>query len=219
MDGGLTADRDRDKAALREELLLARAALAPRAGSAEALEAGTAAARLLLEVAELQGARSVALYLAFGHEFDPAPIGEMLAGRGGALCYPRVAPGPGPGDAGRLCFHVLQGAEPDPGALRRHPFGVLEPGAEQPLAQEIDTFVIPGLGFDRAGRRLGYGKGYYDRALRAWPAALRIAACYPFQLRPAIPHDEHDEPVDLIVTPQEVHRTGARSPTTRRIKQ
>lgn len=195
---------EKEKAALRKELLAARAAQAPPAGSTEALAEGAGAARLLIELAELRGARSVALYLAFGHEFDPAPIGRMLAGRGAALCYPRVVPGDR-----ALCFHWLP-PDADPEALRRCAFGVPEPGVDRPLAQEIDTFVIPGLGFDRAGHRLGYGKGYYDRALRAWPAALRIAACYPFQLRSAIPHDEHDEPVDLIVTPDEVHRTGAR---------
>ncbi|PZQ66132.1 MAG: hypothetical protein DI550_24040, partial [Escherichia coli] len=48
------------------------------------------------------------------------------------------------------------------------------------------------------GHRLGYGQGFYDRALHQRPAALRVAVCYPFQVRSEIPHDSHDEPVPRL---------------------
>lgn len=191
------------KQALRKELLAQRLALAPPAGSPEALAAGAQVAGLLAEAGLLRG--QIALYLAFGHEFDPAPIGELARQRGAALCYPRVAGG----DPPALRFHAIEGPE----HLRRGPMGVMEPDPGEPVVplSALDLFIVPGLGFDDMGHRLGYGRGYYDGALRAHPSALRIAPCYPFQLRAAIPHDERDEPLDLIATPSGLRATQARA--------
>ena len=81
---------------------------------------------------------------------------------------------------------------------------------DEPELEDIDVFIVPGLGFDAGGRRLGQGGGFYDSALRARPSALRVAPCYDFQVIEAIPCEPHDEPVDVIVTPAGARRTGAR---------
>jgi 5-formyltetrahydrofolate cyclo-ligase len=63
--------------------------------------------------------------------------------------------------------------------------------------------LVPLLAFDRRGWRLGYGGGYYDRTLRALRAEgplLAIGLGYAAQEVAAVPHDEKDERVDLIVT-------------------
>ena len=88
-------------------------------------------------------------------------------------------------------------------------FGVREPASQLPQPAHIDAFIIPGLGFDRHGGRLGYGRGFYDAALRKQPAALRIAVGYDFQLQAAIPTGEQDEAVDFVVTPSERYTTAA----------
>lgn len=63
----------------------------------------------------------------------------------------------------------------------------------------IDVAVIPGMSFDLQGNRLGRGKGYYDRFLPKIPNAYKIGICFPFQKFPAIPVDEHDIKMDLVL--------------------
>ena len=90
----------------------------------------------------------------------------------------------------------------------RSKFGILEPrkkSFETISIQEIDLIVVPGLGFDRSGMRLGFGGGHYDRLLakRKKPSSA-IAVSFDFQIYPYIPHNAHDQRVDLIVTDNEV---------------
>ncbi len=64
---------------------------------------------------------------------------------------------------------------------------------------------MPGVAFDRSGHRLGYGGGFYDRFLARLPArALRIGVAFDQQVLDELPAEEHDQPVDLVVTPSEV---------------
>lgn len=198
----------RQKAALRADLKALRGRHGAARDAAQVRAAGQAAADLLapLSLSALSRPRVAALFQPLPFEFDPAPIAALLRQRGALLAYPRVAASRPP----TLCFHLLR----DPARLVRSRItaGVelLEPAADEPLAPAPDVFIVPGLGFDRAGNRLGFGRGFYDVALRALPAAWRVAACYPEALRPAIPHDEDDEPMDLIVTPTELIVTAAR---------
>jgi 5-formyltetrahydrofolate cyclo-ligase len=189
------------KQALRSLLRQQRAHRAPPPGSPDAAAQWTAVAELVDAELRAHRARSVALYAARGDEFDPAGIGERARARGCKLCYPRVARR----DPPTLTFHTCQ-----PEELTRSGFGIREPSAATPSPPAIDAFIVPGLGFDRRGARLGYGQGFYDATLREQPVALRIAVGYDFQVLSAIPMDAQDEPVDLVVTPSGRWRTGAR---------
>ncbi len=61
--------------------------------------------------------------------------------------------------------------------------------------------LVPGVAFDLAGGRLGYGGGYYDRLLPLLaPAAARVAGAFEVQLVDLVPATPHDLPVDAIVT-------------------
>ena len=92
--------------------------------------------------------------------------------------------------------------------------GILEPKAElrarddrRVVVEEIDLFVIPGLAFDRAGGRLGYGKGYFDGLLKhARPDALLAAVAFECQLFDAVPMLPRDIRVDAIVTESNLYR-------------
>jgi 5-formyltetrahydrofolate cyclo-ligase len=89
-----------------------------------------------------------------------------------------------------------------PGSLK----GVREPaeGMPVPLAM-IDIVVIPGMAFDRCGYRVGRGKGFYDRFLsQDGFKAKRCGFCFHEQLHDTVPTEQHDIPMDLIVTDQEV---------------
>ncbi|MDY6850188.1 MAG: 5-formyltetrahydrofolate cyclo-ligase [Thermodesulfobacteriota bacterium] len=81
-------------------------------------------------------------------------------------------------------------------------FGVLEPGAGLRVdVGEIDLLVVPGVAFDQVGHRLGYGKGFYDRALRAAPPSCRLVGlCFDFQRVPALPSEAHDVRMHAVVT-------------------
>lgn len=106
-------------------------------------------------------------------------------------------------------LHALQ--ELKPGR-----FGIQEPPEElrtpKRIAQpaDLDWIALPGLGFDRQGQRLGYGQGFYDRLLATVPATTTLAGlAYECQLFAFIPSQPHDVPLDLLITPSEVIRTGA----------
>lgn len=81
-------------------------------------------------------------------------------------------------------------------------FNVPEPiGNELPAdPQDIQAAIIPLIGFDRHGNRLGYGAGYYDRFLEQCPGIVKIGVGYACQQVGAIPHDRYDIRLDYIVT-------------------
>ena len=82
----------------------------------------------------------------------------------------------------------------------------------------IPLFLVPGLAFDPAGGRLGYGLGFYDRAFAvADPGALKVGLAFELQIIESIPADPHDVPMDFVVTEDRVIRAagGDGSPTRR----
>ena len=89
-----------------------------------------------------------------------------------------------------------------PDALVFGAFGILEPQGERPCpAGEIDLVVCPGVAFTADGRRLGRGRGYYDRYLGV-PAfrGFRVGVCYAHQLVDDLPVEPHDVRMDRVIT-------------------
>ncbi len=95
-------------------------------------------------------------------------------------------------------------------ALVPSTFGVPEPiGNEIPVdPKDISTIILPMLGFDRTGGRIGYGAGYYDRFLSKNPGLRKIGIAYGCQEVETIPVDENDIRMDIIVTEDGVVYTG-----------
>lgn len=87
-------------------------------------------------------------------------------------------------------------------------FGIMEPREEtiQPISlSEIEFIVVPGVAFDRRGKRLGLGGGYYDRLLeKTKDTALAVALAFDFQIISTIPTQDHDQEVDMIITDSEI---------------
>ena len=94
-------------------------------------------------------------------------------------------------------FYLIEDlAQLEPGA-----FGVLEPDPER--CRELRHYqnsicILPGLGYDLQGYRLGYGKGYYDRFLAAHPQLETVGLCYGALLLPRLPAAPHDQRVRLV---------------------
>lgn len=176
-------------------MLARRKAVAPSDREA----AGRAVAALLLDLPAVdRAARSgrVAFYAELPDELPLRPTFEALSARGARCLFPRLEE-----DGGLRFAAVGRWDELRPGAK-----GVLAPPADRPpeALLEGDVVLVPGVAFDRAGRRLGRGGGHYDRALadRAGGGPLRIGVAYRLQLVPRVPHDSRDRPMDAIVTEQ-----------------
>ncbi len=177
------------KRSIRSDLLARRKHLAAETCLSLSLQIQ----RFLLQTLEFQSATVIALYSpVFNEVFTEEILRESLAG-GKQVLYPRV----------RGCelefVRIATIHELMPGS-----FGVLEPtGSEILLPGQIDMVVVPGVGFDRRGGRLGYGKGFYDRALKAFdrPGCL-VGLCFELQLLETLPVESHDVRMDMLITEQ-----------------
>jgi 5-formyltetrahydrofolate cyclo-ligase len=195
------AEDDRKKReALRRTLREKRTALAE--GIVRAMSADVCAAVAALPA--FVRARKVALYSSVRGEIDPSQLRQLLHDRGAEVAYPRVVSTVPP----LLAFCAVAPGE----TLATGRFEIPEPRAAAPVAaEELDVILVPGVAFSRRGDRLGFGHGYYDRALAAAPRAVRIGLCHDFQLLDDLPPRIGDEPVDLVLTPHERALTGARA--------
>ena len=72
---------------------------------------------------------------------------------------------------------------------------------------KLDLVIVPGIAFDKKGHRIGYGYGYYDRFLKTIKKkAVKIGLAFDFQLIESIPEEEHDVPMNIVVTDKEILR-------------
>lgn len=132
----------------------------------------------------------VAGFWPMGAEIDPRPLMRALHARGHAICLP-VTPRRG------LPLAFRRWAPGD--ALVPGPMGTSQPAPEAPSATP-DWLIVPLLAFDRAGRRLGYGGGYYDRTLAGLPGATALGIAYAVQEVQEVPAGPHDVRLRRIAT-------------------
>ncbi len=127
-------------------------------------------------------------------EYDPQPAMIFLKTRGATLALPEVTSRHEP----------LRFLEWWPGApMKRDVHGIYVPDNTEEIT--IDAIVIPLLGFDEQGYRLGYGSGYFDRTLITMnPRPLSIGVAFEILRLPTIHPQQHDIPMDYIVTEQSV---------------
>lgn len=78
-------------------------------------------------------------------------------------------------------------------------FGVPYPAQAEPYYGLFDLIVVPGLAFDQAHNRLGYGGGYYDRFLKENPMSYKLGIAYPFQVAKTLPCEAHDIQLDNVL--------------------
>ncbi len=179
----------RAKVELRKRARGLRAAI-PAAAIAE--RSARIVARLESEPAIL-AATTVSLFwpIPGKNEVDLRPFATSLRARGVTVAWPRID------SATRaMTFHLVG----DPSAFVPGPMGLLEPAPDAPLAGVIDVVIVPALLVDGSGCRLGYGGGFYDRALPALcPPGLSIAVAFDFQLMPEVPVGPDDVAVRRVV--------------------
>jgi 5-formyltetrahydrofolate cyclo-ligase len=182
----------RAKRRIRREVLAVRDGLPPERRA----EMGRSIVDRFLSLPEVRSARSVLAFWSFGSEVPTVSLIERLSDRGVSVALPKITEG------------ELEAVPFRPGdATRTTAFGAEEPAAGERLPPErIDVVAVPGVAFDRHGRRIGYGGGFYDRLLRRTPAA-RIAVAFSIQvLDDDLPAGPADLPVAAIVTESETIR-------------
>lgn len=86
--------------------------------------------------------------------------------------------------------------------IKENKFGIYEPQGPAYTATSIELALVPGMAFDSTGRRLGRGKGYYDKlfADQLLQVDYKIGVCFDFQLLPEIPTEAHDIVMDEIIS-------------------
>jgi 5-formyltetrahydrofolate cyclo-ligase len=139
-------------------------------------------------------AKSLALYSAIHNEVLTDMVGMSALKAGKRVAYPRIA-------GEDLEFVEIASLD----SLAPGSFTVPEPvaGNSVPPAS-LDLVVVPGIVFDRAGHRLGYGRGYYDKALEECrPDCEKVGFAYDFQVVDTLPiMEEHDRTLSVLMTEQ-----------------
>lgn len=136
-----------------------------------------------------RNARTLYAYASYNQEVRTLPIIRRALADGKQVALPRVF-----GDEMR--FLLISAPE----ELCAGYCGIPEPPEDSPPARDKEALVLmPGLAFDGAGHRMGYGGGFYDRFLAAEPHPT-VALCYDFQLFPSLPVEPHDIPVNAVLS-------------------
>jgi len=186
----------RAKREVRRRVLAERDALRP----SERAHLGVVVAERFLALPEVDAAAVVMAFWSFGSELPTRPLLDVLHRRGKTVVLPRIVDG------------ELEARSYRPGdRVSETAFGAFEPAGGRVLdATEIEVVAVPAVAFDRQGRRVGYGGGYYDRFLPGTGAgATHVGIGYALQLLPAgedLPAGHFDRSVDVVVTERETVR-------------
>ncbi|MDD4932299.1 MAG: 5-formyltetrahydrofolate cyclo-ligase [Methylacidiphilaceae bacterium] len=168
---------------------------------AERMAASRRLAERLVLLPEWRGAKGVVLYASLPSEPDTDLLFWRARTEGKRAFYPFFR-----GEGRSLGFAEVEALE----SLHPGPLGFREPSpAGKGQTLEADLMLIPGLGFDQGGMRLGRGRGFYDRTLAEIGAGLlRLGLFFSWQELPRVAAEAHDERMNLLVTEREVIRIG-----------
>lgn len=186
----MSEDAPSRKRALRPALIDRRERVAGR-------EARSAAIReRILALPAFQRSAAIHSFISIGAEVDTRPLIALALAQGKAVAVPVV-------ERGRRLSHSWI-RDIDPADFTEGVLGTLTPRVLSPATPgDWDFTVVPMLGFDRQGYRIGYGMGYYDKILAAAPT-IAVGVAFAAQEVVALPHEPHDVPLDMIVTEDEV---------------
>ena len=177
------------KAQYRSERLALRDAIAPQ----ERAEKGRAMLAHAGEALVFAPGAIVSGFLPIRSEADIRPLMARLGERGARLCVPVIL------DRQTIVFRELVEGAP----LVSSGFGTVGPG-EEAAELDPDIMLVPLSAFDRTGHRIGYGAGYYDRAIeRLWQKGMDpqlIGIAFDCQEVPSVPAEPHDVRLDAVLT-------------------
>lgn len=147
-------------------------------------------ARRFLALPEYQAASCIYAYMDCKHEVETSTIIRKAWADGKRVAVPRVR--------GEVMdyYYITDFSDLEDGY-----FGIREPRMDLTIATEPDALMIlPGVAFDEALHRVGYGGGFYDRYQEAWPDLVRIALAFEFQVYESVPFESFDKKPQKIIT-------------------
>ncbi len=174
-----------DKKTLREHIRAQKRAMS----EAEICSASRQLTAMFLKTDAYRRTKTLYGYLSYNQEVRTLPLLQQALLDGKQVAVPKVF-----GDTMRFIL-LTDLTQIAPGYA-----GIPEPLADGPVADDPTALVLmPGLAFDKAGHRIGYGGGFYDRFLAAEPDHPTAALCYGFQLLDNLDMEEFDIPVDQVL--------------------
>jgi len=149
----------------------------------------------VLGMTEFQRARNIMAYMPLRHEVDTRAVLVKLLALKKKLFLPAVNR-----EREEIAIFQVKNLTRD---LTPGSYGILEPRPGRCVPgrpSDLDLVLVPGLGFDRKGGRLGHGKGYFDKFLRKVKRAKKIGIAFKEQILEKIPLEKHDQRVDRVIT-------------------
>lgn len=196
-----------NKAELRRTVIARRDAIDL---DVRAAKSAVVCARLveLMDSSGTAGQRAVAIYAAMGSEVDPAAFAAAAAKRGWRVAYPCMLSAIDAAACGqRMCMRAVAAGDASAAPFIAHPtraFAATDIDSSRfPIvpAEALGMIVVPLVAFDRAGARLGYGGGCYDRYLTMLsPACQIIGIAFDEQRVDGVPTDAHDLTLPHIIS-------------------
>ena len=156
--------------------------------------------RKFLDSSEYKNASAILMYKAYNNEVDTDPVLDAALSSGKTVAFPRSRIIDGEPE---MSFYIVNGRDDFVIGYK----GICEPDeycAE--FSQKADICITPGLAFDRACHRVGYGKAFYDRFLRKTEVGTVIGFAYDCQIADEIEADDTDISTDMVITETSVYR-------------
>ena len=178
----------KSKRALRQAVRAQLAALTPQ----ELQESDRALFSAFLSLPQVREAQTLFLFWGIpGREPETQMLVRTLTAQGKQVGLPRMLPGH------QMEVRLYRPELP----LVQPPFGIWEPPEAAPLLERdaIHLALVPAVCYDRAGYRLGFGGGYYDRWLSGF-GRFTVGLCRDCVLQTQVPRESHDRRVDLLLT-------------------
>ena len=184
---------------IRADYSARRAAMDP----AEKKRRDDAICRAAVSLVSFRYAEYVLLYAATENEIQIRDIAIEALNRGKKIAFPRCDK-----ETHTMQYHIVSSLD----ELAPETYGILEPPPENPIYDpETDLgsaiCVVPGLVYDKAGYRLGYGKGFYDRYLSHF-SGCTLGVVYSDYILPVVPRGRFDVSVNILLTEKGVKMTG-----------
>jgi len=182
---------------IRQHLRKQRNSLSPL----QQIKAAKSCAQKSIQLAAIQNANNIALYLKNDAELDPQPLIEALWKLNKCLFLPVIK------DFTNGLLHFAPYFPNSP--MTHNKYGIAEPITDQSIAiSSIDVIFIPLVGFDEDGNRLGMGGGFYDRSLAGISSenTLKVGLAYQQQKIDSLPSEDWDQPLDMIITESTIYQ-------------
>ncbi len=141
------------------------------------------------------GYDSFLFYYSFDNEIKTQKLIVSLYHRGKGIYLPKIIDG-------NIALGIFEGEE----AMRKGAFGIMEPVVAAKGEASVDVIVAPGVAFDMNCNRIGFGKGFYDKLLAEITCKKKVGFAYDFQVVEFIEMEEHDIPLDIIITEKNIYR-------------